>query len=141
MASVLRISSAASIALHAVVLLAANPDKLLSTRDIASTLGVSEAHLSKVLQRLVKAGLARATRGPRGGFEIEDDTDDVTLLHVFEEIEGPLRPDDCLLSSPICGGDKCIFGDLIKRLNREVSNYLAETTIADVVHAYFDVRV
>jgi Rrf2 family protein len=135
MASVLRVSNAASMALHAIVLLAANSGKLLSTRDIAETLNVSEAHLSKVLQRLVKARLVRATRGPKGGFEIERGKDKISLLRVFEEIEGPLRPEDCLLASSICGGENCIFGDLLTRLNHEVREYLAATRVCDVQSA------
>ena len=57
MPNVLKVSEAASLALHTTVLLAANSGELLSTREIASTLKMSAAHLSKVLQRLARHGL------------------------------------------------------------------------------------
>ena len=109
MPNILRISEAASLALHSTVLLAANPGKLISTRDIASMLHVSEAHLSKVLQRLARAGLVRAIRGPKGGFRLVKPANETTLLEVYESIEGTLTPGKCLFESPICEGDACIL--------------------------------
>ncbi len=130
MSSVLRVSDAASLGLHAVTLLAASTDRLLSTREIAAALGASEAHLSKVLQRLAHLGFVRAMRGPSGGFELARDADEITLLDVYEAVEGPLKPSDCLLATSICGGHNCVFGDLLTKLNREVRRRLAGTTVA-----------
>ena len=59
MASIVQISEAASLALHSMALLAASPDRPLTVKDITARTGVSEAHLSKVMQRLAKAGLVK----------------------------------------------------------------------------------
>ena len=136
MASVLRVSDAASIGLHAMVLLAASPERLLSNREIATQLKVSEAHLSKVLQRLSRAGFVRATRGPRGGFAVRPGAERSTLLSIYEQIEGPLKADNCLLSTRICGGRKCIFADLLKRVNGEVRRYFSKTRLTDLTGVY-----
>jgi DNA-binding IscR family transcriptional regulator len=64
MSNILKISEAASLALHTTVILAANPNRLVSTKKLASQLHASEAHLSKVLQRLEKADIVNSTRGP-----------------------------------------------------------------------------
>ncbi len=136
MSSVLRVSEAAAVGLHAMVLLAARPGHLLSNREIASVLRVSAAHLSKVLQRLGKAGMVRSTRGPGGGFVLAPGAEDATLLKVYEAIEGPLRPDKCLLDTAICGGRNCIFGDLLKSLNRKTRQYLAQSRLKDLTAAY-----
>ena len=136
MASVLKVSDAASMGLHAAVLLAAHPDRLRSSRELASELRVSQAHLAKVLQQLVKAGLARSTRGPGGGFRLADEPDRITLLKVYEAIEGRLRTDNCLLSTSICGGRRCIFGGLLKRTNKEVRQYLAQTKLSALAKTF-----
>ena len=52
MSTMLRISEAASLAMHAMLLLAKAPETILSTHEAATKLGVSEAHLAKVMQRL-----------------------------------------------------------------------------------------
>lgn len=131
MASVLRVSNAAAMAMHAMVLLADSLERLMSTHEIATALDVSEAHLSKVLQRLTKAGLVEATRGPKGGFGLAAGVENTSLLKVYEAIEGPLAADDCLLATSICGGENCVFGDLLVRINNEVREYLAATKLTD----------
>jgi len=133
MARVWKISEAASIAMHAMTMLAASMDRKVTTREIASTLDVSEAHLSKVLQRLAKANLVKAVRGPRGGFELVKPGDEITLLEVYEAIEGPLAPQDCLFSERICDGSKCILGGLLETVDREVKGYLDKTRLSELV--------
>jgi len=141
MPNVLRVSEAASLALHTMVLLAANSGKLLSTREIASTLKVSEAHLSKVLQRLAREGLVESIRGPKGGFALARSSGRITLLEVYEAIEGPLGDTDCLLSKRLCDGDNCIMGPLLRDTNRKVREYLSKTTLAGVTDAYRSVMI
>lgn len=136
MSSVLKISEAASLALHTMVYLAANRGKSISNKDIASVLDVSETHLSKVLQRLAKFGLVKSVRGPKGGFKLGKGDSDISLLEVYEAIDSALEPDDCLLGSHICGGDECILGDLIGVLNNRVKDYLSKTRLADLTNVY-----
>ena len=140
MSNVLRISEAASLALHTATFLAANPGRWISTREVASVLNASEAHLSKVLQRLTKAGLVKAVRGPGGGVALEEDKRDVRLLDVYEAIEGPLPPSKCLLGKPICGGN-CILGNLVGSLNEQVRNHLANTRLSDLSRAFKRERI
>lgn len=132
----LRISTAASLALHAIILLAANCNRTLSTKKIAAKLRASEAHLSKVLQRLGKAGLVEATRGPKGGFCLARPGGDISLLEVYEAIEGPLQDSVCLLGEPVCQGEKCILGGLLETVNRQVREYLGGTTLSDLAGVY-----
>ncbi|MFH1730947.1 MAG: Rrf2 family transcriptional regulator [Planctomycetota bacterium] len=136
MASVLKVSDAASMGIHAAVLLAGQPERLVSNREIAAALKVSPAHLSKVLQRLSKAGIVRSARGPGGGFRLAKGWENLSLLKVYEAIEGRLNPENCLLHAPICGGKKCIFGGMLKRLNKEVRSYLANNRLADLAGAF-----
>jgi len=137
MANAFRVSEACTLALHAMVLLAQDEESPHTTREIAETFKVSEAHLSKVLQRLHKAGLVRAVRGPKGGFSLARPAAKISLLDVYETIEGPLKLSRCLFTTPICGADECIMGDLIQRMNAEVRDYLARTRLSDL-HGVFD---
>ena len=136
MSKLLNISDAASIAFHTMVLLTVSPEELLSTKDMASALNVSEAHLAKVLQRLAKSGLVRSTRGPKGGFRLEKSADKITLREVYEAIDGPLVPAECLFASPVCGGDHCILGGLLESVNDQVSQYLARTRLSELSEIY-----
>ncbi|HOS93207.1 MAG TPA: Rrf2 family transcriptional regulator [Armatimonadota bacterium] len=130
MSNALRISEAASIGLHTVLLLAQEGQQFLSARDMARTMGVSEAHLSKVLQRLVRAGIAESARGPHGGFRLAAGAEALSLLAVYEAIDGPLRPLPCLLGRPMCDGKSCILGGLLASVNEQIRDQLASVRLS-----------
>ena len=136
MANLLKISEAASLALHTMVYLAAHDRGLATTHEIGEVLRVSEAHLAKVLQRLAKVGLVDSTRGPKGGFCLARSGDDISLLEVYETIEGPLADTVCLLGQPVCQGEKCILGGLLETVNRQAREYLAGTSLAELTGVY-----
>jgi DNA-binding IscR family transcriptional regulator len=56
----------------------------------------------------------------------------VTLLEVFEAIEGRFEPSQCLLSSSICEGDDCILGKIVVEANTMLRTRLEETTLTEV---------
>lgn len=126
----LRISEAAVLALHAAALLSRAPGEPRSTRELAEGLAVSEAHLSKVLQRMSRHALVRSHRGPHGGWTLAADPEEVTLLEVYEAVEGPLMPSVCLLERPRCPDGGCILGDLVGSVNTQVMDYLSSTRLS-----------
>ena len=130
MNTVLNISEAYSLALHAMAMVASSEDrKPVSAHAIASRLGVSEAHLSKVMQRLTRAGILASVRGPGGGFSLDRPEGEITLLDVYESVEGPLNLGDCLIGTQICGGKSCVFDSLIHDVNDRFKDYLENTTV------------
>ncbi len=131
-----KISEAASLALHTVVYLAAHKGRIVTTHEIAEKLGVSKDHLSKVLQRLAKAGYVTSIRGPKGGFKLGRDAENESLLKIYELIEGPLKRTECLLGSKPCGGQQCILGDLISRIDEEFRDYLTRTKVSHLVGVF-----
>lgn len=135
MGSLLRISEAASLALHTVTVLSAKGDSTTTTHEIATGLRVSEAHLSKVLQRLTKAGIVESVRGPKGGFRLRKSGDRVSLLDVYEAMEGRFKPDGCLLGRYACGG-RCMLGDMVKSVNELVMKKLVETKVSQASAAF-----
>jgi Rrf2 family protein len=135
-ASILRISEAVSLALHAMTFLAAHKGRPRSTKQIAERLSVSEAHLSKVLQRLSKCGLVKSIRGPKGGFAVDGTAGSIKMLSVYECIEGEVPVCECLLASPVCSGDGCIFGNLPAAMGAQFRDYLAKTKITDFEHLW-----
>ena len=133
---IFKVSEAASIALHTAVMLAANPEKVLSTGEIASGLHVSEAHLSKVLQRLTRGGLVKSIRGPTGGFVLAKSGKNIALREVYEAIDGRLGAKQCLLKTKVCLGKNCILGNLLKSVNSQVRDYLTNTKLNELTSIY-----
>ena len=141
MSCALRVSEAASIAMHAMGLLAVEPARPVTTKEIAGCFGISEAHLSKVLQRLVKVGLLSSVRGPRGGFVLAGDPRKTTLLAVFEAIEGRLEKSECLFAVPLCDGLSCILGRVMGDANRMLLEHLSATSLKQISEVFLDGRI
>jgi Rrf2 family protein len=133
MASIIQISEAASLALHSMVMLGSTPERSLTVKEMTARTGVSEAHLSKVMQRLAKAGLVKSTRGPKGGFVLGDNGLSTSLLAIFETIEGPIRNGGCLLPTQECPFRECLFGGLLGRMTAEFKEYMKNKTLGDMV--------
>lgn len=137
MPDIFRVSEAASLALHAMVYLAAFPEERVTTQTIAGALHASEHHLAKVMQRLVHAGLIRSTRGPAGGFQLNKSDREINLLEIYEAVDGPLEPRSCLLGSmPLCGGDRCFLGGLNVSVHQMVKNHFADTRLTSLTRIF-----
>lgn len=137
----LRISEASAMAMHSMALLSLNPSRSLSTKAIASCFGLSEAHLSKVLQRLVKVGLLRSVRGPKGGFSVARNPRQMTLLEVFEAIEGPTQEAECVFGVPLCDGQTCILGRVMADANALLVGHLERTNLEEIGKVFLDGRI
>ena len=79
--------------LYAVVMMAENPETLVSASMVSHAFGVSEDHVAKVLQQLVRARIAQGVRGVGGGYRLAADPRQLTMLDIVEALEGPIRPE------------------------------------------------
>ena len=136
MPNILRISEAASLAMHTMVYLTCHKNELVSTREIAKVLKASEAHLSKVLQRLARVGLVKSIRGPKGGFMLNKPAGKVSLLEIFETIEGPMDSEVCLFGNAKCLGKDCLFGGLLHNLYDQTYKYFSKTNLSKLSHIF-----
>ncbi len=132
MTQLLNISEAASLGLHAMALLARSPKQRYTNQQIAEMLSASEHHLAKVMQRLVKARMVESARGPQGGFLLSGPAEKMTLLAVYEAVEGSLENRGCLLSHPICDGKNCVLGEVLQAIHQQICDYLDQTTLAEL---------
>ncbi|MCP4603672.1 MAG: Rrf2 family transcriptional regulator [Proteobacteria bacterium] len=131
---IFNISEAANLAIHALTYLANNPEmQPVSTGQVAEVLEASENHLSKVFQRLTKAGLVKSIRGPKGGFFLAWEPESITLLEIYEAIDGKLSEGSCLFGQPVCDRNNCVFGDLVSGIQKQVSSHFSQTTLGDLV--------
>ncbi len=132
MADLVKLSEAVNLAFHAMIDLAQRPDEEVPLKEIAHRLQASEAHLSKVLQRLRKAGLVSSCRGPAGGYQLARPPAAITFEAIFETIEGPIEPHFCLFGTPVCQNPDCGLGRFVGLLNQKMKDFLAGLTLADL---------
>jgi len=133
MKNILAFSEASNVAIHALAYLATlGPGIPASATQIAKDISVSESHLSKVMQRLVREGMINSSRGAKGGFFFESDPMKITLLEVFETLEGSVQGGACLLGKPICTEKHCSLQRVSSKVADLVKEELAGTTLGDI---------
>ena len=135
MSQVFKISEAASIAIHALIFLGSQKDKAFTTKVIAEEFQVSKDHCAKVMQRLTKVNLVSAKRGPKGGFYLIKDAQDITVLQIYEAIDGPLVTTSCFFKGvKPCGFPCCnLFGDLMNDVNTLANETFKNTTLMELI--------
>ncbi len=80
----------------------------------------------------MRFGFVTSVRGPKGGFRLGKAADLITLLDVYESIEGPVGLDSCLFGNSDCPWNRCIPGDLVGKVNTMVKDYLAKTRLSQM---------
>ncbi len=134
MAHVIHFSEASFIALHGMVIVAqAKKNELVNVIHISEKLNSSKHHVAKVMQRLVKDGFLNSHRGPSGGFTLKIPAKKISLLALYESIEGKIDIGDCPLDNPVCKFDKCIFNNVTKKMTEEFVEYMSNETLEDFV--------
>ena len=101
--------------------------------DIADRWNIPAAYLDQLLTGLRKAGLVASVRGPQGGHSLARPPSTITVNEVFEALEGPLQPIDCLEDSARCSFSRaCAIQDLWAQVQTTVAGLLSSVTIADL---------
>lgn len=129
MSKIVTLSEAASIALHGMILVAKS-DKLINVLKLAERTSSSKHHVAKVFQRLVKEQFISSHRGPSGGFSLKKKAEDITLLEIYEAIEGKIEIQECPIEKQICAFDKCILDSITKDMTLQYRDYLKGQTLA-----------
>ena len=83
----MRLQKKTLFALYALMELAANEDRHLSTAEIAEKYDISPHHLAKVMMPLVRAGMVRSVRGVGGGYSFCGNARRLTLYEVVDLFE------------------------------------------------------
>ncbi len=127
------LSDASEYALRAVVWLAQRPGLPQKTREIAEGTHAAPGYLVKVLQSLAKAGILSAQRGSHGGFSLERDPRDLSVLDVIEAVDPIERIRTCPLGLPAHGECLCPMHRRIDDALAEIERNFAVSTIHELI--------
>ena len=99
----LQLTRGAEYAVRAMTYLAVFPEgHVASLHDIGEAQDIPESFLAKILQSLVRGGLAVSQRGARGGFSLARPASTITMQEVIEAVDGPISVNQCVLSPDDC---------------------------------------
>lgn len=133
-------SNGARYALHAVIFLATvPPGQRVPVREIAEKAGIPRFVLAKIVLDLVRAGILRSHKGPRGGIQLARVPAQISLGAVMEAVDGRTPLHMCALGVHDCPAPSvCALHSHWSRVRNEIGEFLSETTIDDVLKGRVD---
>ncbi len=106
----------------------------VSLTDIAQAQHLSVAYLEQLFARLRRAGLVASARGPGGGYRLALPAERISVGAVIEAVDEPMTATRCDSGDAGClVGQRCLTHDLWHELGSQISLFLTNITLADVV--------
>jgi Rrf2 family protein len=96
----LELTKRTDLAFQAITALNNAPDRRLNGASLAEALGITTHYLPHVMAPLTRSGWVTSTSGPRGGYTLIFDLENITLLELVEAVEGPIDTSGCLHLGP-----------------------------------------
>ncbi|GBQ40978.1 Rrf2 family transcriptional regulator [Komagataeibacter saccharivorans] len=125
-------------ALRTLMYLAVHTERLSSIREIATTYGISENHLMKIIHRLGLGGFIETVRGRGGGLRLARPASTIRIGDVVRFTEDDMALVSCMQMEP--GKDApCILADACRLrgvLGQAMGSFMAvldSHTLADVI--------
>ena len=127
----MKYSKATNYALHTMLYFVTAPvGKTIGVQPLAEIQGISPTYLSKILTKLVKAGMIESTPGVSGGYTLLKKKEDVSFLEVIHAIEGNASLFHCYLGHTSNG---CVIQGVMTEAELSMEQHLQEKKLIDVV--------
>ncbi len=128
----LKLSRKTLLALEAVIDIAFNArPEPVQAKEITGRQGVPQRYLEQVMQQLVRAGILKGVRGPRGGYRLAKERRRISvgeIVRVAEAIEDAENES----AKPTSDLGRRIVAPLIQSLQQEVMQRFDSITIEDL---------
>ena len=125
----MKYSKATNYALHTMLyLIAIAPDRPVGVQQLAEKQGVSPTYLSKILTKLVKAGLVESASGAIGGYRVKGKKEDISFLDIIHALEGTTSLFECCGS----GDDRCSIHQVMLSAEEAMEQHLKNTKLIDL---------
>lgn len=114
--------------------MAINKTKLYRADEIYEHLNIPLRYLRKLLTDLSKSGLMQSIQGNSGGFRLNKDPNEITLLDIVNATESNIEKNLCFFGFQKCqfSNDKCHMHDNWITIIEGIESLLITTTLADL---------
>ena len=122
-------------ALRGVLFISASPHKSrVCIEELAEHLKVPRHFMGKVMKSLVKKGILSSSKGPTGGFSLNEKTLDTPLVTILETTDGPSQFNLCVLRFTACNAQNpCPLHYMLEESRKNLSDTLSGTTVRDLL--------
>ena len=110
-----------------------NDSAPVNLADISTRQDISLTYLEQLFRKLRKKGLVESARGPKGGYRLALNADEISTAHVMYAVDEPIDTTRCGGQQNCMGDVRCLTHDLWLGLNRHVSEYLNGISLGELI--------
>ena len=112
----------------------ADENKKIRIDEMANRLSVPRHFLGKIMNKVVKKGILNSTKGPNGGFSINNNTLKTPLITLVEAMDGLGQFDECVLRLRKCNPESpCPLHVEVDGFRKGLFKTFSETNIGSLL--------
>ncbi len=119
------------------LLVLSRSDSPRDSETLSRELAIPKSFLAKILQALAKKSILKSYKGVKGGFALNMEPKDITMLNVMNTVEGKSPAVfDCSPSINNCPSNRaniCAIWPFLNKLQGKIDTFLADLTLADIL--------
>lgn len=108
----------------------------ISIKSISERQGISEYYLEQLFAPLRRAGLIKSVRGAQGGYILNRNPIEITVLEIMDVLEGPVEISDCLDNDDCNKFESCATRVLWKKIQISINSVMENVTLQDMLNDY-----
>lgn len=108
-------------------------DRAVSLKDIAEHKNMGIKYLEIIVSSLNKAGLLESSRGKNGGYKLNKEPKEYSLLEILKVAEGSLAPVGCVEEGFCDNAPNCKTNKMWCELDALITDFLSNKTLEDIV--------
>lgn len=132
-----RISKLTDYGMVIMAFMANTPDKLFQAREIAQQTQLALPTVSKLLKSLAKHHFLNSLRGVRGGYQLAQLPQDISVVGLIRALEGPIAITECNLGHNHCPTERqCAIRAPWLKINGIITQALKNIKLADLISSH-----
>lgn len=108
----------------------------VSIKSISERQSISECYLEQLFSPLRKAELIKSVRGAQGGYTLNRNPEDITIIDIMEVLEGPIEISGCLDNNDCNNMECCSTRLLWGKIKTSIDDVMKSVTLKDMVEDY-----
>ena len=109
--------------------------ELTTSRELSQTFNIPQELVGKVLQSLAKSGCIISVQGVKGGYQLAQIPEMISLTQVIRAVEGPIRVVNCVNEPESCTCDQlnyCNMRNPMETIQYKLTQFLNSITLKDL---------
>ena len=110
-----------------------NSNDYIGVMEIAEATASSKTFMSKVLQKLVSAGILNSKTGPNSGYKLAVKPTEISLMEIVRIFDNEKILYECFLGMPECSDENpCVLHYQYEKFRTDIIESLLQKTVKDL---------